>query len=134
MKLLYGGLAALAAFWLVLYEFNESPGVGKYSRVDKLLVYEIAIVFTFAALVMLFSRTSWSFRAVGLFLTSVGTATLYWLSSFLASGKQVSAGTREAWLDLARAGLAIGGIMVFIGLIWYVGGRIYLRDELREIP
>ncbi len=131
MKLFVGGVATLGVVWGGLY-LSESPGPGEYSLVDRILVHEIAFAFTLAAVVMIISRKSWTFRAVGLFLTSVGTAILYGLSSFLADGGSLSPGVREAWLDLARGGLGLGGLMVIIGLILYLFGWFSYRDDIME--
>lgn len=129
MKLFASGVAALAVAWGGLY-LNASPGPGEYSRIDRFLVHEITLAFALAAIVMVMSRRYWTFRAVGLFLTSLGTALLYGLSSWLADGRSLSPGVREGWLDLARAGLGLGGAMVIIGLVFYVFGFFAFRDDV----
>lgn len=129
MRLFASGVAALAVSWGVLYAI-PSGGQGEYSALDRVLVHEIAFVFAFAAVVMVISRRSWTFRAVGLFLTSVGTAFLYGLTSTLTYGVTLTPGQREAWLDLARAGLGLGGLLVFVGLVIYLYGFFNHDDVL----
>lgn len=129
MKLFASGVAATLVGWGALYLVPSGPA-GEYSILDKFIVHEIAFVFAFAAMVMIISRTSWTLRAVGLFLTSVGTSILYCLSSYLSYGATIDPGRREAWLDLARVSLGIGGCLVFIGLVVYMSGFIAYRDDI----
>ena len=130
MKLLASGIAATGAVWAALYTQPEplSPGL-----VDKAIVSEISIVFWFGAVVMLASRRSWTIRAVGLFLTSVGIAALFGLSAHTLWFSRPSDGVREAFIDLGRATLAIGGLLLFVGLSEYSyrrWGAVVTRDAL----
>lgn len=129
MKYFVGGVATTASLWGLLYLY-ESPPPGQYDLIDKLLVGEIMLTFAFGAFVMYKSRSTWTFRGVGVFLSSIGVAVLFALSSWIAykgvrvddSGhatSRVDPGFRQAMTDLDRSLLFVGGFMLFTGLVDY---------------
>lgn len=152
MKLLASGVGATAAVWGGFY-LHPSPPPGQYDFWDKLIVWEIAVSFTFGAVVMLLSRKTWTFRGVGLLLASVGIAILFLLAGVIAElgvtrgdvppgtilpTARMDPGIREGWQDLARAFLSVGGAGLFVGLFFWTIGRFgahaYLGDVLGSPP
>ena len=136
MKKLAAGIATTAVIWTGMY-LRESPRTGA-DWVDRVIVTGIAVTFTFAAIVMLASRRSWTIRAVGLFLSSTGIAVLFGEIAYIAQFGRIDPGTREGLVDLARAALGLGGLLLFLGLSLYSfrrwGPVHYQPDVLDETP
>jgi len=135
MKRLAIGTGLVAATTAVLYEY-QSPGALQYQRLDRYLVHYIAATAIFAVLVMLTTRPTWRYRAVGLLFILFGVAVLSTLSAYLShvgfSGtppppsdfrQNIDPGTREFLVDLYRASLAVGCTLTNIGLIRYLLDR-----------
>ena len=133
MKKLAACSGAVAAVWGALYCVTAPipPATAWYA---KMIVYEIAIVFSTAAAVMLISRKLWTIRAIGLFFSALAIALLFWNAVYVrqsgyrvnAQGRVVpntNAGVQEGVSDLARALLMIGGPLLMVGLIGWLWGR-----------
>jgi hypothetical protein len=86
----------------------------------------IAFTFALAALVMLLPRRPWSWRAVGLFLTSVGTALIYG-GVFVFTHLRGEA-LPEWYADAIRSVNVVGGPMLAYGLCRW------LKDNWRTFP
>jgi hypothetical protein len=133
MKTLLGASAAVTATWGALY-FAPAPIPPATAWYDKTIVYEIAIVFSTAALVMLISRKMWTIRAVGLFFSALAIGLLFWNAVYVRqSGYRVNDkgrvvpntnhGIQEGVTDLSRALLMIGGPLLMVGLVMWLWGR-----------
>lgn len=149
MRLLQASIATTAGVWGAFY-LHPSPPPGQYDFWDKIIIAEIAGVFTFAVAVMLASRTEWTFRGIGLLLSSFGLAVLFLLANVMAyvgvtrgyippetmlPHSRLDPGIREAVQDLGRATLGVGGLLLLIGLIfWTIGrfGRVAYLDDFME--
>jgi hypothetical protein len=132
MKTLAATSAAVAAIWGVLY-LVPAPIPPATTWYDKMIVYEIAIVFSTAAIVMLISRKMWTIRAIGLFFSALAIGLLFWNAVYVRqSGYRVrngrvvpntDHGIQEGVTDLSRALLMIGGPLLMVGLVMWLWGR-----------
>jgi hypothetical protein len=132
VKTLAACSTAVAAAWAALY-LTPAPVPPKTAWYDTSIVYEIAIVFSTAALVMLISRKMWTIRAIGLFFSALAIGLLFWnavyvrQSGYRVEGGRVVANTdhgiQEAVSDLARALLIVGGPLLMVGLVIWLYGR-----------
>lgn len=140
MKLLTGSVAATIMTWGLLFTHPTAQPPHR-DWVDKLVILGIASIFAAAAIVMAVSRRSWTFRGVGVFLTSIGTAVFYGELGYgdivgykIVNGRAqlpLSPGVSEAWLDVARACFLVGGPLLALGLIFWGIGRynVLARDH-----
>ena len=133
MRTLAAASLAVAATWGVLYAMPQ-PIPPSTTWYDKMIVYEIAIVFSTAAAVMLISRKMWTIRAIGLFFSALAIGLLFWTAVYVRqSGYRVNdkgrvvpntnAGIQEGVTDLSRALLMIGGPLLMVGLVIWLWGR-----------
>ena len=142
MKKLATASIATAALWSAFY-LTPMPVPPSVSWYDKMIVYEIAIVFTTAAIVMLISRAVWTIRAIGILFSLMGLGLLFWNAVYvrqsgykvLPNGRVVpntNAGIQEGVSDLSRALLIIGGPLLMIGLIGWAYGRFGHFNEVDQ--
>jgi len=133
MRTLIAASVVVAGVWTTLY-VTPTPIPPATSWYDKMIFYEIAIVFSTAAAVMLISRKMWTIRAVGLFFSALAIGLLFWNAVYVRqSGYRVNAagrvvpntnhGIQEGVTDLSRALLMVGGPLLMIGLLIWLWGR-----------
>lgn len=133
MKTLASASAAVGVTWIALWKI-PAPIPPQTAWYDQTILYEIAIVFSTAAVVMLISRKMWTIRAVGLFFSALAIGLLFWNAVYVRqSGYHVNdkgrivpntnPGIQEGVSDLARALLIIGGPLLMVGLIIWLYGR-----------
>lgn len=80
-------------------------------RVDRVLVFTLTIAFVWAVVLMVRRTRVWTVRGLGVLGTVTGDALLYG-----AIGVGAAFGYRLEILDLARACLTLGVILLLIGL------------------
>jgi hypothetical protein len=132
MKTLALASGAVAVTWAALYEIPQ-PIPPKTSFIDKTIVYEVAVIFSVAALVMLISRRVWTIRGIGLFFSILALGVLFSNAVYVRQVgytmrnnrvvPNTNPGVQEAISDLSRALLLIGGPMLLIGLVGWLYGR-----------
>lgn len=132
MKTLATASVAVAAVWGTLY-IVPAPVPPKTAWYDQAIVYEIAVVFSLAAVVMLISRRMWTIRAIGLFFAATAIGVIGWNAVYVRHAgyttrnnqivPNVNPGIQEGLGDLWRALLMVGGPLLFIGLLVYLWGR-----------
>ena len=124
VKTLASGVAATAITYGFLYLYNSPPPL-QYDFVDRFMLGGIAFVFAYASIIMVLSRRSWTPRAVGLFLSSLGIAVSFGVGWYTGrvGYQNMDLGQREAAIDFGRACLFIGGILLFLGLTDYAVRR-----------
>lgn len=104
-------LIAFTAAVIALFAFYHfiPPGLKHY--VDTVLVFTLAVAFAWAVVLMVRRTSIWTVRGLGLLGTVSGDALLY-----LAIGLGAAFGYRLELLDLARACLTLGAVLLLIGL------------------
>lgn len=95
-----------------LYLVYRTLPPGLEDDVDTLLVFSLSIAFTWAAVLMVRRTRIWTPRGMGLLGTVMGDALLY-----LSIGVGAAFAIRGEMLDLARACLTVGVVLLLIGLI-----------------
>ena len=130
MKTLAASSLVVAGVWTALW-FTPSPIPPRTAWYDTMLVYEIAIAFTTAAVVMVISRRTWTIRAIGLLFSAFAVGLLFWNAVYVRqSGYRVNEngrvvpntnhGLQEGVSDLARALLVVGGPLLMVGLVMWL--------------
>lgn len=97
-------VVGLFAMYSVLPRYIKHP-------VDVVLVLALSLSFSWAAVLMVRQTRIWTERGMGLLGTVTGDALLY-----LAIGFGTALGFRTQVLDLARACLTVGVVLLLIGL------------------
>lgn len=110
------GTAATAAVYGAFFLHPQRPPPALDWR-DDVWIGFVAGTFALAALVMLLPRAPWTWRAVGLFLTSLGTANLYGAILWTRRDGNPSPAIPEWWGDVIRALYVVGGPLLLIGLL-----------------
>ncbi len=119
MKRLVIGIAATVAVYGLFYLHPQKASPAQDWR-DDVWLWLIAGTFTLAALVMLLPSIPWTWRAVGLYLTSLGTAALY--GGVLWTRRDDPSGDLpETWGDVIRALYVVGGLLLLYGLLDWLG-------------
>lgn len=116
MRKLALGIAATAAVYGAFWLHPQQPPPALDWR-DDMWIGLVAGTFALAALVMLLSRAPWTWRAVGLFLTSLGAAALYGAILWTRRDGNPSPAIPETWGDMIRALYIVGGPLLLIGLL-----------------
>ncbi len=127
MRRLIVGIVATIAVYGLFYLHPQKASPAQDWR-DDVWLWLIAGTFTLAALVMLLPSIPWTWRGVGLFLTSLGAAALY--GGVLWTRRDDPSGDLpETWADLIRALYVVGGLLLLYGLLDWLG--VWWRDRQR---
>lgn len=130
MRKLIPGCAAAAAVYGTFY-LHPSPSPPVQDWRDDVWISLVTGTFAIAAVVMLLARIPWTWRGVGLFLTSIATAAFYGATLWTRRGDGAVGTIPETWVDLIRSLYVVGGPLLLYGLIDWLGG--WWRDR-RQPP
>ncbi len=122
MRKLIAGLVAVLVVYILFYLHPQTPPPALDWR-DDVWVSLITGTSILAALVMLLPRLPWTWRAVGLFLTSLATAALYAGVLWTRHDSNPTPGIPETWADVIRALYVVGGPLLLYGLLVWLGDR-----------
>lgn len=120
MRRFVAGTVATVAVYGAFY-LHSSPVPPDQEWQDDAWITVVVGTFTVATLVMLLPRIPWTWRGVGVFLTTVSFAALYGLILRQRHGEPLSPGDAEAWADVVRAGGVVGGPLLLYGLLDWLG-------------
>ncbi|MCC6596864.1 MAG: hypothetical protein IT477_10190 [Rhodanobacteraceae bacterium] len=111
MRKFWCGVIAVALVWGLFHRHPTQPD----DPIDNLIVSGIALIFALASVVMIAGTSRWSARALGLLLTSMGTAVLYGAAMY---SRNVSHKPSPEWVvDLSRSLYVVGGPLLVYGLV-----------------
>ena len=96
---------------LALFVVYHGMPTGVKHYIDRVLVFALSVAFTWAVVLMIRRTRVWTERGLGLLGTVSGDALLY-----LAIGLGAAFGYRAEILDLARACLTLGVVLLLYGL------------------
>jgi len=82
----------------------------------------VTVTFMLAALVMLIPRIPWTWRGVGLFLTSLATASLWGGVLRSRHDDNPLPIIPETWVDVFRSLYIVGGVLLLYGLLDWLWG------------
>jgi len=125
MKKLIAGIVATAVIYGLFYLY-ASPTPPETDWRDEVWIGFVTATFTLAAIIMLMPRVPWTWRGVGLFLTSFATASLWGGVLYSRHDDDPSPRIPEEWVDLVRALYIVGGPLLLWGLLAWLG------DQWRE--
>lgn len=117
-------LGIVALVWFGLYLHASAVPPQPSDPIDVAIVVGLAVVLGFAALVMLLGTKTWSARAMGLFLTTSGTAMIYagaaWVRLMAPPG---TFRAPEWYSDLLRALYLVGAPLLAYGIVIWIQER-----------
>lgn len=114
---------------LVLYAVYATIPADIKHHADIALVFTLSISFTWALVLMVTRTRIWTERGLGLLGTVSGDALLY-----LAIGLGTAFGLRAQLVDLARACLTVGVVLLLIGLLRTTHGDDIVENNEESSP